>query len=217
MNEDDFRRIIREELAAAAMSYPGSSPAPSERHEADAVLEWIGSLRPGTTGKAGDLLLLFLNGASSARTRGQAPWTAISFGMALARARGRIVNDRFIERARTRNGAYTTVTGLGMPVLTRKLTSGATTGTVYWTAYAKVNSNSGDIKISTSHSGVSSVVNVTSTSYAWTTPQAISIDCEDMSAADGRQSSSWDELDINIRGNSGGTLSLAAVSIYEIS
>lgn len=115
----------------------------------------------------------------------------------------------------TRAGAYTSVVGLGMPVLARKLTTGATTGTVYWTAYAKVNSNSGDIKIGTSHSGVADSVNVTSTSYAWTTPRAIAIDCEDMAAADGRQATSWDELDVLIRGNSGGTLSLAAVSIYE--
>jgi len=115
----------------------------------------------------------------------------------------------------TRTGAYTTLLGLGQPVLTRQLTSGQTTGTVYWSAYAKVSASSGDVKLTTSHSGVSDSVNITGTSYAWTTPRAISIDCEDLSTTDGRRGSSWDELDVQIRGNGGATISVVAVSVWE--
>jgi len=105
MTEDDVRRIIQEELSAAGLIEPRSSLSRSELREAEAVLAWIGSLPPGTTGRAGDLLLRFLDGGSSARTCGRPGWTAVSFGMALARSRGRIVNGRFIERSRMRNGA----------------------------------------------------------------------------------------------------------------
>lgn len=115
----------------------------------------------------------------------------------------------------TRTGTYQAITGLGCPVLTRKLADGATTGTVYWSAYAKVNAGNGDVQVITSHSGVSDSVNVTGTSFAWTTPRAISVDCDDLSAVDGRQSSTWDEVTVNIRGNGGNTLSIAALSIYE--
>lgn len=117
--------------------------------------------------------------------------------------------------AAARSGAYQSVLGLPAPILTRKLTSGQTTGTVYWSAYAKVSGGSGDIKVTTTHSGVSDSVNITNTSYAWTTPRAISVDCEDLSAGDGRQSSTWDELDVLIQGNGGQTLSLVACSVYE--
>lgn len=115
----------------------------------------------------------------------------------------------------TRSGAYQAITGLGMPILTRKLTSGQTTGTVYWSAYAKVNAGNGDVQITTSHSAVSDSVNVTATSFGWTTKRAISVDCEDLSATDGRQASSWDEVTVNIRGNGGNTLSIAGFSIWE--
>jgi hypothetical protein len=115
----------------------------------------------------------------------------------------------------TRSGAYTSIMGLLMPILTRLVTSGQTTGTVYWSAYCKVNAGNGDVQITTSHSSVSDSVNVTATSYAWTTARAISVDCEDMGTADGRRGASWDEIDVQIRGNGGNTLSLAAFSVWE--
>lgn len=115
----------------------------------------------------------------------------------------------------TRNGAYQSILGLLAPILTRKLTNGATTGTVYWSAYAKVNAGNGDVQITTSHSAVTDSVNVTATGYAWTTDKAISVDCEDLTAADGRRATSWDEIDVQIRGNGGNTLSIAAFSVWE--
>lgn len=115
----------------------------------------------------------------------------------------------------TRTGAYTNLLTLACPVLARKLNEGATTATVYWSAYARVNAGSGDVLLTTTQSGVSDSVNVTATSFAWTTPRAISISCEDMTASDGRQSSAWDDLQIQIRGNGGNTLSVAAVSVWD--
>jgi hypothetical protein len=115
----------------------------------------------------------------------------------------------------TRNGAYTNLLTLAMPVLARKLNSGATTATVYWSAYAKVNAGSGDVLLTTTQSAVSDSVNVTGTSFAWTTKRAISISCEDMTAANGLQSAAFDDLQIQIRGNGADTLSLAAVSVWD--
>lgn len=119
----------------------------------------------------------------------------------------------------TRTGAYQSILGLTAPILTRRLTSAQaaanSTGTVYWAAYAKVNAGNGDIQITTTHSAVSDSVNVTSTVYAWTTARAISVDCEDIAAADGLQSATWDMLDVKIQGNGGNTISVAAVSIWE--
>jgi hypothetical protein len=115
----------------------------------------------------------------------------------------------------TRNGAYTNLLTLACPVLARILDSGDTVAPVYWSAYAKVNAGSGDVLLTTTQSGVSSSVNVTGTSFAWTTATKINISCEDMNAADGRQSSAWDDLQIQIRGNGADTLSIAAVSVWD--
>ncbi len=119
----------------------------------------------------------------------------------------------FAESPVTRAAAYTDLLTLPVPVLAQLLNSGDTTAQVYWSIYAKVSAGSGDVKLTTSQSGVSDSVNITGTSYAWTTPRAISISCEDMSAADGRQSSAWDDLTVQLRGT-GGTLSLASLSIW---
>jgi hypothetical protein len=115
----------------------------------------------------------------------------------------------------TRAGAYTNLLTLACPVLARKLDTGDTVAEVYWSAYAKVNAGSGDVLLTTTQSSVSDSVNVTGTSFAWTTARKINISCEDMTAADGRQSSAWDDLQIQIRGNGADTLSLAAVSVWD--
>jgi hypothetical protein len=115
----------------------------------------------------------------------------------------------------TRAGGYTNLLTLACPVLARKLDTGDTVAEVYWSAYAKVNAGSGDVLLTTTQSSVSDSVNVTGTSFAWTTARKINISCEDMTAADGRQSSAWDDLQIQIRGNGADTLSLAAVSVWD--
>jgi len=70
------------------------------------------------------------------------------------------------------------------------------------------------VQLTTSHSGITDVHHITTTSYAWSTPTQIAIDCEDITVIDGRQGSAWDEIAVSIRGNST-TISVAAVSVFE--
>ena len=117
----------------------------------------------------------------------------------------------------TRSGAYVNLLTLPVPVLTSLLDSADVAGKtarVYWSAYARVNANNGDILLTTTQSAVSDAVSVSNTSFAWTAKRAIEISCEDMSAADGLQSGGWDDLQIQIRGNGGQTLSVATVSLW---
>jgi hypothetical protein len=112
----------------------------------------------------------------------------------------------------TTTGAYTDVVSLAMPILAPLLTSGQTTGQVYWSAYAKVSSGSGDVRIT--YQGGTDSVTVTGTSFAWTTPKAISVDCEDMTTADGRRAGAWVTILPSFRANGGVTMSLAGVSVW---
>ena len=118
----------------------------------------------------------------------------------------------------TTTAAYADILTLGVPVLGRRLLSTGTTSTVYWSAYAKVSSGSGDVKLSTSSSAVADSVNVTATSFAWTTARAIAINCEAMVSSDGdglASSGVFDELMPSFRANGGVTMSLAAISVWE--
>jgi len=120
------------------------------------------------------------------------------------------------EGAVTRTTAsYQTLFDLAVPVLAPLLTNGATTGTVYWSAYAKVAAGAGgQVKITTDGSAVSDPVTVSGTSFAWTTARAISIDCDDMTAADGRRSTRFDGLQVEYQGDGTNLLSLAGVSVW---
>ncbi len=115
----------------------------------------------------------------------------------------------------TRNGAYTNLLTLAQPMLARKLSDGANSGVLNWSAYAKVNAGTGEVRVSTSNSGVSDPVTVSVTSFAWTTAREIEIDCEDMSKNDGLPGGLWDDLQIQIRGNGADTLSIAALSVWD--
>ncbi len=112
----------------------------------------------------------------------------------------------------TTSTSYVDLVALPVPVLAPLLTSGQTTGSVYWSAYAKVSGGSGDVRLSY-HSTTDSV-NVTATSFAWTTPRAISIDCEDMTTADGRRAAAWDTVLPSVRKNTSGTMYIDAVSVW---
>ncbi len=116
------------------------------------------------------------------------------------------------EGVTTTSTSYVDLVALPMPVLAPLLTSGQTTGSVYWSAYAKVSGGSGDVRLSY-HSTTDSV-NVTATSFAWTTPRAISIDCEDMTTADGRRAAAWDTVLPSVRKNTSGTMYIDAVSVW---
>ncbi len=114
----------------------------------------------------------------------------------------------------TTTGAYADVLTLACPVLARKLESGATQATVKWSVYAKVSSGSGDVDVYVT-SGDTDTANITGTSFAWTTAQDLTIDCEDMAEPDGRQGSAWDDLQWKFRANGGVTLSVAALSVWD--
>lgn len=103
---------------------------------------------------------------------------------------------------------------LGVPGLARKLARAATTGTVKWSVYGKMSASGTGVVTLSSTSGVSDAMNVTSTSYAWTTAQSVSIDCDNFSASDGRQSSRWDDLAIAFKGNGTQTLTIQSISIW---
>jgi hypothetical protein len=120
------------------------------------------------------------------------------------------------EDAVTRTTAsYQTLLDLAVPVLAPMLTSGAVTGQVYWSVYAKVAAGAGGlVRLTTDGSGVSDAVTVSGTSFAWTTARAISIDCDDMTKADGRQGTRFDGLQVEYQGDGTNLLSLAGVSVW---
>lgn len=113
---------------------------------------------------------------------------------------------------------YAALLPLAVPVLARKLGRAAVTGSVKWSAYAKVDAGAGgQIRVTTTESGVDDVMTVTGTSYAWQQPRTISIDCDDMDSADGRQTSAspaWDDLQIQIKGDGTNALRVKSVSIW---
>jgi hypothetical protein len=123
------------------------------------------------------------------------------------------------DGAATRTAAsYTALLTLAVPMLARKLARAAVTGSVKWSAWAKVAAGAGgQVRLTTTSSGVSDVMTVTSTSYAWTTARSISIDCDDMESDDGRQtaaSPAWDDLQLEIQGDGTNLLSVGSVSIW---
>lgn len=113
---------------------------------------------------------------------------------------------------------YQALLQLGVPVLAHKDLINDTTGTVKWSAYAKVTAGTGNVRITTTGSAVSDVVAVTGTVFAWTAARSISIHCDDMISTDGRQTSGtpvWDLLQAEIQGPGGtDTLSVAAISVW---
>lgn len=113
---------------------------------------------------------------------------------------------------------YTPLLTLAVPALARKLARAAVLGTVKWSAYAKVAAGNGTVRLTTTGSGVSDVMTVTSTTYAWTTARSISIHCDDMASVDGRQTAAspvWDDLQLEIAGDGTNLLSVSSVSIWE--
>ena len=116
------------------------------------------------------------------------------------------------------SASYDDLLILPVPVLARKLARSAVTGSVKWSVYAKMSSaGTGGVRLTTTGSGVSDVMPVTSTTFAWTTARSISIDCDDMDSIDGRQTSgapAWDDMNIEIAGDGTRTLTLGSISIW---
>lgn len=104
---------------------------------------------------------------------------------------------------------------LPIPVLGPKAYTGDVTCPVLWSAYCALSAaGSGEVTVTTTSSGVSDTAPVTWTSYGWTAPRLIAIDCDDLNATDGRQGSSWDDLQVTIAGDGSQTLCVQSVSIW---
>lgn len=93
-----------------------------------------------------------------------------------------------------------------------KLTRSTTTTSVKWNAYARSTTGASvTVAISTSSSGVSDSMAFTSTSFGWGTSRSVSIDCDDMSAADLFND---DELQVTIAGSGVASIEFYAVSVW---
>lgn len=113
------------------------------------------------------------------------------------------------------SATYADLMALAVPVQAAKELRADTTGVVMWTAYARMASaGTGKVRIVTSASGVTDSVNVTSTSYAWTTPRAISIDCEDLADDAGLLALTFDDLAVAIAGSGSVAINVKHVSVY---
>jgi hypothetical protein len=110
--QDDIRRIIREELAPLLARLDALAPALVDVTPADApprwrvaLDEWLTEQPLGTTGRAADLLPGFLAHSPPMPPRG-ADWTPSAFGHALARVRDRYIAGRVLRRRADRKGIY---------------------------------------------------------------------------------------------------------------
>lgn len=108
---------------------------------------------------------------------------------------------------------YTSLTPLPLMMLAQRRRQGATTGDVYVTAYARMTgAGTGHIRITRVRDSAQTVIDVTGTSWGWTTPVAVPVDCDDMSATDGLRGNSFDGLTVEIEGAGTSTLELQTVS-----
>ena len=72
--------------------------------------------------------------------------------------------------------------------------------------------------MTTTASGVSDTVSVTGAGFAWTTSRAISIQCDDMDSADGRQTAAspvWDDMMFAMAGSGTQPIVVKSVSVWE--
>lgn len=111
------------------------------------------------------------------------------------------------------SAAYTDLLSLAAEIQGPKLTRGASTVEVYWSAYAGMSAGggSGTVRLTTTVSAVSSLAVFTSTTAAWSTPQAITINCDDFDEVDGWRT---DALQLEIKGDGTRSIQLYAVSVW---
>jgi hypothetical protein len=117
------------------------------------------------------------------------------------------------------DGASTTtgdLLSIAVPVLVRKLGRSDVTGSVKWSAYAKVTAGTGTITLEhVNDSGTfTDAATVTGTSYAWTSARTVSsFDCDDLTTDDGLPGG-WDMLNFE-RAVVGGTLTVQSISVWQ--
>lgn len=126
----------------------------------------------------------------------------------------------FAASTTTDSPSWAQVFELPCPVLARKIGRSATTGTItmkvlHWSSDGA--STTGTVRMLSSVNGASTGVAIGgSTTPAWSSADTATVDCDDLSAADGRLNGAWDELDIEFnRGAGSGTLYIASVAIWE--
>lgn len=110
------------------------------------------------------------------------------------------------------------VGGDGVPVLARKRRTTDSTRIVKARCYGWVTgATTGQFRVTSSANGASSVVSFTNTSPAWSSEITdLEVNCEDLSAADGRPGAAWDELTAESRRSAGaGTVYVAGWIVYE--
>lgn len=115
------------------------------------------------------------------------------------------------------DGFSTSLLSLPVPVLVRKLARTATTGSVRWSAYARVSAGTGTITLTHTNSAGTflSAVDITGTSFAWSPAQTVAgFDCDNLSAADGRRASAWDMLNFTVEA-AGGNLLIRSISVWQ--
>lgn len=121
--------------------------------------------------------------------------------------------------ASTTSSSYQDLWDDGIPVLARQLDRSATTGAIVarFLAWTDGTGTGGEIRLSSSVHGASSTASVSNsvTSPTWTDPVVLEVDCTDLTAADGRRSSAWDELQVQYKADGTTTLYLASASVYE--
>lgn len=108
--------------------------------------------------------------------------------------------------------SYTDIFPLYPPALGAIVSTGTTSTTFKCAVYAKVNAGSGNVRFSSTQNGSNVVLAVTGTSFAWVTGD-LTINAEDLTAADGRRSSGWETCRVEAQKDTATTLSIAAISI----
>lgn len=110
------------------------------------------------------------------------------------------------------SGSYAPMFDLDPLILGAVNAVGSTTADVTVAAYAKVNSGTGQVRFTSASTSDATTLSITGTSFGWVTG-TLSVDAEDLTAADGRRASGWDSVKIECNDNTAATLSVAAVSI----
>lgn len=119
-------------------------------------------------------------------------------------------NDPF---SRT-SAVLASITTLPFKIQVPKLDGAATTGSVKWSAYARMATSGGvggSVNLATSASALNDTATVTGTSFAWTATRTVSVGCDDFTDPDGRRD---DELTVSIAGDGTRTVEVATVSIW---
>lgn len=118
----------------------------------------------------------------------------------------------------TSSASYVDMLALAVPILGRKGGRAATTRAISAKVLAWSAASSIDVRLTTTSGGSSSAANIASATPAWSSAITHTVDCEDLAAADGRQTAgvpAWDTVQLEVKANGGTTARIAAVSIWE--